>query len=137
MRRLGVDFGALQARLGTVPNTVATVARARPAVLMVFDLLRHTSVRLVGHLTGISPLFHELESASDWFACTGSGSAEWMAALIRSLSTGVPSAAPLEGCRICIPCAGSGLQPLDQLRRVGRRLTAQCTAGQDSLDGRA
>ena len=39
-----VDFGALQARLGTVRNTVATVARARPAVMMVFDLLRHTSV---------------------------------------------------------------------------------------------
>ena len=43
-----VDFGALQARLGTVRNTVATVARARPAVMMVFDLLRHTSVPLVG-----------------------------------------------------------------------------------------
>ena len=42
-----VDFGALQARLGTERNTVARVVRARPAVLMVFDLLRHTSVPLV------------------------------------------------------------------------------------------
>jgi ATP-dependent DNA ligase len=43
-----VDFGALQARLGTAHNTVATVARERPAVLMVFDVLRITSVTLVG-----------------------------------------------------------------------------------------
>src|SRR5262245_28076992 len=35
-----VDFGALQARLGTARKTVATEALARPAVLMVFDLLR-------------------------------------------------------------------------------------------------
>src|ERR671938_602390 len=39
-----VDFGALQARLGTARNSVATVARARPAVLMVFDVLRLASV---------------------------------------------------------------------------------------------
>jgi hypothetical protein len=34
-----VDFGALQARLGTARNTVATVALERPAVLVVFDVL--------------------------------------------------------------------------------------------------
>ncbi|HEY3062764.1 MAG TPA: ATP-dependent DNA ligase, partial [Chloroflexota bacterium] len=43
-----VDFGALQARLGTARNIVATVARERPAVLMVFDVLRLASVPLVG-----------------------------------------------------------------------------------------
>jgi len=43
-----VDFGALQARLGTARNTVAAVAREKPAVLIVFDILRLTSVSLVG-----------------------------------------------------------------------------------------
>jgi ATP-dependent DNA ligase len=43
-----VDFGALQARLGTARNTVVTEARERPAVLMVFDMLRLASVSLVG-----------------------------------------------------------------------------------------
>jgi ATP-dependent DNA ligase len=42
-----VDFGALQTRLGTARNTVATVALARPAVLMVFDALRLAAVPLV------------------------------------------------------------------------------------------
>jgi ATP-dependent DNA ligase len=42
-----VDFGGLQARLGTARNTVATVARERPAILMVFDVLRLMSVPLV------------------------------------------------------------------------------------------
>src|SRR5437762_199907 len=111
MRRLGVDFGALQARLGTVPNTVATVARARPAVLMVFDLLRHTSVRLVGHLTGISPLFHELESAANWLSGTGSGTAEWMAASVGTLATSSTFATPFKGCRIRVPGVRSCLQP--------------------------
>jgi ATP-dependent DNA ligase len=45
-----VDFGALQARLGTARHTVATVGRERPAVLMVFDVLRLASVPLVGAL---------------------------------------------------------------------------------------
>src|SRR5262249_55449914 len=39
-----VDFGALQARLGTARNTVTTVALERPAVLVVFDLLRLAGV---------------------------------------------------------------------------------------------
>ncbi len=43
-----VDFGALQARLGTARTTVATVALARPAVLMVFDVLRLAAVPLIG-----------------------------------------------------------------------------------------
>jgi bifunctional non-homologous end joining protein LigD len=42
-----VDFGALQARLGTARNTVATVALERPAVLVVFDLLRLAGVSRV------------------------------------------------------------------------------------------
>jgi ATP dependent DNA ligase domain len=42
-----VDFGALQARLGTARNTVATVALERPAILMVFDVLRLASVSWV------------------------------------------------------------------------------------------
>jgi ATP-dependent DNA ligase len=42
-----VDFGALQARLGTARNSVATVARERPAVLAVFDVLRLAAVPLV------------------------------------------------------------------------------------------
>jgi ATP-dependent DNA ligase len=42
-----VDFGALQARLGTARNTVATLARERPAVLVVFDVLRLATVPLV------------------------------------------------------------------------------------------
>src|SRR5437868_2227165 len=58
-----VDFGALQARLGTARNTVATVARERPAVLMVFDLLRLTSDSLVGEPLAVrrSELSHLLE----------------------------------------------------------------------------
>ena len=47
-----VDFGALQARRGTARNTVATVALERPAVLVVFDLLRLASVSLASE-----PLF--------------------------------------------------------------------------------
>src|SRR3954452_1847197 len=43
-----VDFGALQARLGTARNTVATAARERPAVLVVFDALRLAASPLVG-----------------------------------------------------------------------------------------
>lgn len=42
-----LDFGALQARLGTARKTVATVALERPAVLVVFDLLRLASVSWV------------------------------------------------------------------------------------------
>jgi len=37
--------------------------------------------------------------------------------------------------RVCVPGASCGLQPLDQLRRVGRRLSSQCTASHDALDG--
>jgi DNA ligase 1 len=35
-----VDFGALQERLGTARKSVAEAARLRPAVLIVFDVLR-------------------------------------------------------------------------------------------------
>ncbi len=58
-----VDFGALQARLGTARNTVAAVARERPAVLIVFDLLRLTSDPLVGEPLAVrrSELSHLLE----------------------------------------------------------------------------
>jgi ATP-dependent DNA ligase len=42
-----VDFGALQARLSTARNAVATVALERPAVLVVFDLLRLAGVAWV------------------------------------------------------------------------------------------
>ena len=58
------------------------------------------SGRLVGHLTGSSPLIHELESASDRFARAGSGSAEWMAAKIRALPSQLAFATPFEWCRI-------------------------------------
>jgi hypothetical protein len=89
---------------------------------------------LVGQLTGTLPLFHELESASNWFASTGSGSSEWMASSIGSLATSSTFTAPLEGCGIRIPCPSSGLQRVDQLRRVRWRLTGQRTPCQDPLD---
>src|SRR5947209_1952519 len=90
---------------------------------------------LVGHLTGVSPLFHELESASNWFARTSSGAAEWMATEIGALPTKLTFASPFEWRRIGVPGASDGLQPVNQFRLVGWRLTRQCTPGQDPLDG--
>src|SRR5215471_21001461 len=89
---------------------------------------------LVGHLTGTLPLFHELESASNWLASTGSGSAKWMAPSVSALATSLASAAPLEGCGVRVPGARRGLQPFDQFCRAGRRLTGQCAASNDALD---
>src|ERR1051326_489174 len=43
-----VDFGALQARLGTARNTVFALAQDRPAILVVFDVLRLAGVSWVG-----------------------------------------------------------------------------------------
>src|SRR5437763_9471471 len=71
---------------------------------------------------------HELESASDGFACTGSRSTKRMASLIGPLATELTFATPLEWGGIRVPCAGSGLQPIDQLCRVCRCLASQCTS---------
>src|SRR6267378_7831955 len=86
------------------------------------ELIDRYHAGLVGHLTGTSPLLHELESASDWFARTSSGTAEWMAASVGTLATGSSFAGPLEGCRIRVPGTSGGLEPFDQLRWVGGRL---------------
>src|SRR5437899_11717368 len=87
--------------------------------------------QLLGHLTGTWPLLHELESASDWYARTSSGTAEWMAASVGTLATGSSFAGPLEGCRIRVPGTSGGLEPFDQLRWVGGRLSGESTLGQD------
>src|SRR2546425_11298635 len=58
-----------------------------------------------------------------------------MASLVRPLPTELTSATPFERCRIGVPGAGSGLQPVDQFRLVSGRLTCQCTVGQNPLDG--
>jgi len=85
--------------------------------------VRRVENALVGHLTGSAPLVHELESASDWIASAGSGAAKCVASEIPALPTESTFATQLEWRRIGVPCASSGLQPFDQLRGVGRRLT--------------
>jgi hypothetical protein len=107
---------------------------ALPNVQMV-ALADAPRIALVGHLTGSSPLFHKLESTSEWFTCTGSRSAKRMAPLVSPLATELTFATPFEWRRVCVPGTRSGLQPLDQLRRVGWRLNGQCTPCQDPLDG--
>ena len=90
---------------------------------------------LVGHLTGMSPLVHELESAMDWLSSAGSGTAEWMTASICSVATGFPFAGPFERRGIGVPGVSCSFQPADEFGRIGRRLTGQRAVGEDPLDG--
>jgi ATP-dependent DNA ligase len=48
-----VDFGALQERLGTARKSVAEAARLRPAVLIVFDVLKCDGVDLASQPLGM------------------------------------------------------------------------------------
>src|SRR5579859_6200301 len=54
---------------------------------------------------------------------------------VVTLPTKLTLATPFEWRRIGVPRACSGFEPFDQLRRVGWRLSGQCTPGQDPLDG--
>ena len=91
--------------------------------------------RLVGHLTGISPSLHEWETATDGYASAGSGSTEGMTTSVCSVAPSFPFASPFEWRRIGVPGASGPLKPVDDLRRIGRRLTGQGSLGEDSLDG--
>src|SRR5207245_10035438 len=93
--------------------------RCKTARLSGHDHRPSAKLLLVGHLTGTSPFLHELESASDWFARTSSGTAEWMAASVGTLATGSSFAGPLEGCRLRVPGPSGGREPFEQPRQVG------------------
>src|SRR5579859_3726655 len=83
----------------------------------------------------MSPLIHEAGSKTDGFTRAGSGAAEWMTPSIGSLATGFAFASPFEWSRVGIPRTSGGLQPVDDLLWVGRRLTGQSSLGDDPLDG--
>jgi hypothetical protein len=56
------------------------------------------------HVASVSVQFHELESASNGFASTGSGATEWMAALVR------PAGDEVDVCRPHSKGVGSAFQ---------------------------
>ena len=88
-----------------------------------------SQIQLVGHLTGISQLIHEWQSATYRLLHAGSGAAEWMTASVRSVATSFAFASPFERRGIGIPGARGLLQPVDDLHGVGRRLTGQSSLG--------
>jgi hypothetical protein len=71
----------------------------------------------------------------EWATSAGAGAAEGVAMpLAAALASELALAAPLEGGGVGVPAARGCLEPVDDVRRGGRRLSGERATDEDALD---